>query len=429
MRIIGSGIALCAGAILLTLSAGAFAQPQPDPGQPGAPAPGEPPAAAPGATITFGSGGVSTSSGEPAKDEAAQSDQSKKQKKPERLPWHGTSLLLDNSVTTQAVGIGKDYLSNDPVYEMWWSLRPRYYFLENDTHSLNLNLRMDLITEYTNSDSSTVKYEPQFGNIWVNLVYGFTAYKNEDSGWATKLSIGPRVILPTDKYTYDNGTRLQLGGVVGVNQAIPLGGPKATWFPGMSVSGSMAYAHNFMTYTTGVNTNFTREREDINGRTIESDQLSGSPKVNHQLLSFVEAAFDITEKLHFSADYIWIQQWTYKLGQSPAIATDTGPAAPSNLLADPVNYRVLPWFLTSVDYDVIPEFGVSVGYYNLSNQIGPDGQRRNPLWSPDARVFFDITGNLDEIYDTLSGRRQQMEQPPDAGTVRVSRLHRIGSTL
>jgi hypothetical protein len=47
---------------------------------------------------------------------------------------------------------------------------------------------------------------------------------------------------------------------------------------------------------------------------------------------------------------------------------------------------------------------VGVGYYNQTGQIGPDGQRRSPLWSPDARVFLTVTGNLDVIFDHFTAK-------------------------
>jgi hypothetical protein len=78
----------------------------------------------------------------------------------------------------------------------------------------------------------------------------------------------------------------------------------------------------------------------------------------------------------------------------PSCATPT-----SN--ADPSSFRVTTWGLVSVDYDVIDEMTVSLGYYNQTSQIGPDGTRRNPLYSPDARFFLTLTGNLDIIYERL----------------------------
>jgi hypothetical protein len=71
----------------------------------------------------------------------------------------------------------------------------------------------------------------------------------------------------------------------------------------------------------------------------------------------------------------------------------------------------------SLDYDAIDEMTVSLGYYNQTSQIGPDGTRRNPLYSPDARFFLTLTGNLDVIYERLKAR------PPPPPSTEVHARH------
>jgi hypothetical protein len=65
--------------------------------------------------------------------------------------------------------------------------------------------------------------------------------------------------------------------------------------------------------------------------------------------------------------------------------------------ADPTAYRVNTWLTASLTYDVSDELAVSAGYYNLTNQLAPDGTRRDPLWSPSARFFLTVTANLDAV--------------------------------
>ena len=58
------------------------------------------------------------------------------------------------------------------------------------------------------------------------------------------------------------------------------------------------------------------------------------------------------------------------------------------------------------------ELTLGLGYYNLQNVIAPDGTRRgifsgdNVWWSPDSRVFFDITANLDKVYERFAGTKK-----------------------
>jgi len=81
---------------------------------------------------------------------------------------------------------------------------------------------------------------------------------------------------------------------------------------------------------------------------------------------------------------------------------------------------VLNWLYTGMEYDVIPQMSVGLGYYNLANQIGPAGTRRNILWSPDAVVFFDITANLDEIYSSIAGTKDKDKSQKRPGLAAMS---------
>jgi hypothetical protein len=69
--------------------------------------------------------------------------------------------------------------------------------------------------------------------------------------------------------------------------------------------------------------------------------------------------------------------------------------------------------MASLDYELMDELSLGVGYYNLANEIAPNGTRRGlfssetVLWSPDARVFFDLTANLDQIYERATGAKSK----------------------
>ena len=56
------------------------------------------------------------------------------------VPFHGSVLLFDQSVTTSTVGLGHDYQSANPVYEWWIAFKPRYYLFETSSRALSLNL-------------------------------------------------------------------------------------------------------------------------------------------------------------------------------------------------------------------------------------------------------------------------------------------------
>jgi hypothetical protein len=100
----------------------------------------------------------------------------------------------------------------------------------------------------------------------------------------------------------------------------------------------------------------------------------------------------------------WIMNWKYKMAADQQVQTQTGPSTVGRV-DNPQNFTTLTWFYPSVDFHLMDELTLGLGYYNLVNSIGPNGQRRNPFWSPDAVVLFDIVANLDSIYETATKRK------------------------
>src|SRR5258708_834380 len=72
---------------------------------------------------------------------------------PTTLPWHDTYLYWDHALSSNTLGVGQDYQSRDPVYEMTIGLRPRYYFIENERISISARGDFGVVTERTNSDT------------------------------------------------------------------------------------------------------------------------------------------------------------------------------------------------------------------------------------------------------------------------------------
>lgn len=397
-----------------------------------------PPASAPGAssqagssngaTLSLGAGGSTDPNAAPQDKGAtddSKKDEAEEEKKP--LPWRGTTFTIDQSATTQTVGLGEDYLSSNPLYELDFLFSPRYRLLDAKKHTISVSARFEASKELTNSDSTTEERELLFGNTRLSGTYTYHLYQNKH-GVVSLVSLGARVGLPTSKASWMSGERLRVGGVFGLRQAFPIAGVSSDWFPSGGLMGRVMYDKPLRDSTTGENPNFKRTRQDAGGRTFISSQISTGAKVEHQLTALAAAQVDLTQKLHLSASYVWIMQWTYKFSDDEQVQTAVGTAT-AGRLPDTQNYRVIPWASTSLDYDLLPEIGLSLGYYNASNQIGPDGQRRNPLWSPDARVFFDITANLDEIYRSVSGRgvNNERQKQEERRSARVRRMQGFSS--
>jgi hypothetical protein len=319
-----------------------------------------------------------------------------------KSPFLKSVLTFDQSTSAETLGVGGTPQSYIPFYEWWISFRPRYYF----TNKLFVSGRFDYYKEFTNTDQGRTLYrEDVFGDIWTNLVYETPVPVISKN---TKVSAGLRALWPTSKPSQDAGIYVNLGATAGIKQTIPIRGESANFLSDAHVGLSGWYSHNFSQATTPINPSFQYIRQDTDGNSILSDQLSGSMLVNHQLLTGIDTGLSITDKLALTVDFLFIQQWKYSPpgGVSTSTTGQSLYTPPSNA----PNYVLETWFITNVDYQLFEELTLALGYMNLQNSLSYQGENRtlfgsdNVFWSPDARFFFDITANLDRLWDRASGR-------------------------
>jgi hypothetical protein len=211
------------------------------------------------------------------------------------------------------------------------------------------------------------------------------------------------VALPTDKAARDAGQYFVLGVSVGGAQALPLRGKNVRVLRGLRLGASAVYNHPFWAATTPINDDIHQLRQDLGGRTIVDDQLRGPMNTKHALNLYFTGDLQILSRLAFAASYVLLQQWSYE--PTPAVVpTMTGPVVVGPGVADPTTYRVTTWLTSSFDYTLTNELLVSFGYLNRALQLGPDGTRRSPFWSPEARLFLTVTCRLDAFYGRMTHR-------------------------
>jgi hypothetical protein len=325
-------------------------------------------------------------------------------------PLRGSTFLLEQSMTTQTAQIQPSpEQSYVPLYELWLSLRPRYYFGEH----WNLRGRFDYTKELTNNQNTTFYREDVFLDIWTDLIYSTKL----DQLWpGTKANLGVRALWPTSKGSQANGTYVTLGALGSVLHKFELRGEEAPSFSDFHVGLSFTYLHPFTQATTPTSYgDFQYARQDVglDDHSIISDQVQGTTLVDHTLWLVADTGVQITRKLSATVDAVLINQWHYAPTNS-GITIESGTVNPS--LAGSTQYTPNVWFVADLDYALIDEIDLSFGYYNLAGEIAPDGQRRglfgsdNLLWSPDARIFFDITANLDALFDDAVHHRYSLEQ-------------------
>jgi hypothetical protein len=345
-------------------------------------------------------------------------------------PLRGSTFLFDQSMSTQTAHLENAEQSNVPFYGWWLSLRPRWNF---DDH-WSARLRLDYYKEFTNSQDTTYYREDVFGDIWTDLVYS-TPLQKEGRWKNTKVSLGLRALWPTSKQSQANGTYVTLGATAGVNQKFPINGESARFMNSAHLAVSAAYLHAFtQAQTAGEYGNFQYTRENVDGYSFVSDQLTGQPLTNHQVYAIFDSGLQVTPKVSLTLDWILINNWHYAAAGcvQNVQGVPGGQVCPGQnpVLGPDQTFTQLGWFIFAGDYEVIPEMSIGLGYYNLTNTIAPDGTVRTPFaggfdnvfWSPDARVYLDVTANLDRIFEAATGKYKTGSTAQAAQAARQQRV-------
>ncbi len=324
---------------------------------------------------------------------------------PTTLPWHDTYLYWDHALSTNTLGVGQDYLSRDPVYEMTIGLRPRYYLLEDPQKSISVRADLGVVTERTNSDTTTEQGEWSATDF---ELYGAFSYKlRESKEDLTELALRlPRVTLPTSKISYDSGKLLGLGVRAGVREDVVLEGRDATFFPNIELIAKAEYGYQFTRSETPTNSNLERIRLDPDGRSIVSDQLSGATFARHAAVFGVATLLHIHQSVLLSSSLDLRPAWKYPVQHNTCVVVLTGCGEVDGV-ADPQTRSVLTLFTSEFLITLTDTLGLSLGYANLTAQLGPDGRRRSVFYSPDARFYATLSVSLDHAYSSLTHRDAQ----------------------
>ncbi len=326
---------------------------------------------------------------------------------PTPLPWHDTYLYWDHAISANTVGIGQDYQSRDPVYQMTIGLRPRWYFYESPKLAISARADLGVTTERTNSDTTTQRGE------WTATdfeLYGAVSYKlRESKEDLTELALRvPRLTFPTSKISYDSGKLLGLGFRLGLREDVALEGRGATFFPNVELIAKAEYGYLFTNSQVPTNSGLERIRLDPEGRSIVSDQLSGATLARHS------AAFGGAVLMHVHQNVLWSTSleirpaWKYPVDHDVQVCgvVLTGCTQATGI-SDPQTRSVLTYFSTDFWITFTDTVGLSVGYANLTAQLGPDGRRRSVFYSPDATFYATLNVGLDHLYTSLAhGNRQ-----------------------
>jgi hypothetical protein len=318
--------------------------------------------------------------------------------KEDQVFWHNTTFVFQQRASTQTLGIGRDYQSSNPFYDWAFYLRPRVYFLERDEVSLSLRAQGLVTYEFTNSDSTTDQNEVVLEDTIVAFGPQFTPYEHGE--YSTNLSIGlPRLLIPTSKASRGVGKILGVGSQVLLEQDVPLR-EGDTVFPRGSVQLRGGYSYMFTKSNVPENEDLDQLRVDMNGHVVSNDQLSGAALSDHagSVHGIIEADV-LRDRIGFSIEAGLDFAHKYPLSDESTLVLDTGPV---EVPADENASRMT--IINYLDAGVEFRFGqdlvtLTLGYENITAQIGPDGQHRSFFWSPDAKLYLSAELRLDTVYN------------------------------
>jgi hypothetical protein len=336
---------------------------------------------------------------EPQVDGAERADTKDGKKEPARkVPFRGSTLALDNSASAQTLGIGSDYQSRNPSYEIALGVRARYLLWEQpEERSVSVAAALALVHEFTDSDSTTERGEWTFTDL--ELLLAFNQRLAGGQGYKTDLLLGvPVLSFPTSQVSANNGKILGAGISAALAQTLPLREDQG-FLPSARGRIRLGYNYQFTRAVVPTNEGIERIRLDPLGRSVPSDQLSGAAFSQHQGTLALAAGLDITSFITWDVELGWRPAYKYDLGDEVVLGNvDTGDVELESA-DDATRFTVTTLFQTEIVVDVPRPLAFSVGYENVTLQLGEGGERRNMLYSPDARFFASVILHLDQFYD------------------------------
>lgn len=303
--------------------------------------------------------------------------------RPAPLPWRQTQLLATFGLTLPTIIRDLNQYANDTV-DMSIALRPRWTF----NRMLQLRAGIAFSYEFTNSDLTTTRNEPRFGDMNLDLwITGIPPL-----GGAVKFWVAPRLIFPVSvesrARTMIVTPGLVVQGAYGIEHV--LGGE-------LDIIANATFTHPLYEYTTpGVRT------APANRATCFGAGNGGG--CNEQLSGLFNPANTVSWALilaqsweHFSPGVFFSMQHIF-----PYQGADSAVLLHNN----PTSVRTNTIFAAWVDWIATPWFTAEVGYQVFRNLLNADGTYGNPFYAPyqDSRFYLQTVFSLDKIYDIASGR-------------------------
>jgi hypothetical protein len=325
----------------------------------------------------------------------------------EKLRWRGTGVSVSHETTTTAWGIGGQRQSRAHEAQVQgYTLALVWFVVDESRRRLRLAAAPGVDLELTNSDETTREREPRFRDLPLSVTTAFLL-RGDPRRNGTLLGVGGGVFLPTSKASHADGTRLSVSPRLTLIQTLPLE-PHA--LERVQLFLQTRWDHRFSRATEPVSRDLARPRQTREGDAFLSDQLSGVAFATDELRLAAGASVEQAVG-RGSIGMEW--SGVYAVALLPRFAGDACEVelATGCVRADRVPHasreRVRAGFGASLFAFPAPEWGIAVGYSNVSAQPGPDGGRRSPFYSPYATFSLRAALALDALWLRARGTRRE----------------------
>ncbi len=305
------------------------------------------------------------------------------------VPWHDSTVLWQQRVTTQTVGVGGDYQSDNPYYDWIFYVRPRYYLWENERSSLSVRGQIGASVELTNSDTTTDENEFLLDDTLIAFSPEHAFVR--DGEYLSDLTLSlPRVVIPTSKAGFQVGKILEVGVRALFVQAFPLR-ENDPLLPRAYFGLRAGYGYQFARSVVPEQSSLDQLRMNLDGVLVTNDQLGGAALSEHMgVLHAILHADVFRDIVALETEFGIDPAYKFALSESAPVCLSTGCVEPQTV-EDPSRLSVISYLDVSVNALVLDHsLRLAVGYENVTSQLAADGTRRGALWSPDAKFYFSL---------------------------------------
>lgn len=361
-----------------------------------APADGATTPTAPQATVTLG--GTT-----PAVKDQAQAAAEEPKAKPKPRPFAGTQVFITTSMSTATVFRGQQQYSNPTADSSLWLL-PRFSI----NKEWQIRGRLIASYEFTNSDTSTYRNEPELSDTTLQLFYRGLP-KIAEFQPAISANLG----LPTSKASRARTMVVAPGLTAQVSRVFE----NVLGAEDIMILGSFGYSHPLYT---------NRQAEVVDPRNANVQQCVGGTACGDQLSgrlnpsdSILYMALLTGEWGHWSPAvmYLGSNQWTYtpkEVTEGQIIPGGSNAPIESGTPA-PTRMSQSHYFSAWLDYNFNSWMTGEVGYWMRRSALAGDGKYANPFWDryQDMRVYLGVNINIDNLIKSLEGSQS------DGGIIRA----------